>query len=122
VVNKRRRRAYSGMTIKKKISCKINSMLPVQSCPQRYFYFSFDPNHFYIRRRSVPMQGRIAIVTDAGRNAVDAGCAFDEMRLACGRRSRVVLTPRRRRQVGERNFTDDGDKKARSPGRARSSR
>jgi len=24
---------------------------------------------------------------------VDAGCAFDERRLACGRRSRVVLTP-----------------------------
>jgi hypothetical protein len=36
-----------------------------------------------------------------------------------GRRSRVVLTPRRRRQVGERDFTCDGDKKARSPGRAR---
>ena len=65
------------------------------------------------------MQGRIAIVTDAGRNAVDASGAFDERRLARGRRSRVVLTPRRRRQVGERNFTDDGDKKARSPGRAR---
>ena len=65
------------------------------------------------------MQGRIAIVTDAGRNAVDASGAFDEMRLARGRRSRVVLTPRRRRQVGERNFTDDGDKKARSPGRVR---
>src|ERR1700726_4330466 len=41
------------------------------------------------------------------------------MRLARGRRSRVVLTPRRRRQVGERDFTSDGDKKARSPGRAR---
>ena len=39
--------------------------------------------------------------------------------LICGRRSRVVLTPRRWRQVGERDFTDDGDKKARSPGRAR---
>jgi hypothetical protein len=50
---------------------------------------------------------------------VDAGCAFDEMRLARGRRSRVVLTPRRWRQVGERNFTDDGGKQARSPGRAR---
>src|SRR6202043_1254329 len=41
------------------------------------------------------------------------------MRLARGRRSRVVLTPRRRRQVGERDFTCDGGKKARSPGRAR---
>ena len=40
--------------------------------------------------------------------------------LICGRRSRVVLTPRRWRQVGERDFTrGDGDKKARSPGRAR---
>jgi hypothetical protein len=37
---------------------------------------------------------------------------------ACGRRSRVVLTPRRRRQVC--GNAGDGDKKARSPGRARS--
>jgi hypothetical protein len=73
------------MTIEEKFSCGINSMLAVQSCPKKYSHFSFDPNHFYIRRRSVPMQGRIAIVTDAGRNAVDAGCAFDEMRLARGR-------------------------------------
>jgi hypothetical protein len=36
-----------------------------------------------------------------------------------GRRSRVVLTPRRRRQVGGGNSASDGDKKARSPGRAR---
>jgi hypothetical protein len=57
-------------------------MLPVQSCPKKYSHFPFGPNHFYSRRRSVPMQGRIAIVTDAGRKAVDAGCAFDEMRLA----------------------------------------
>jgi hypothetical protein len=85
------------------------------TCPvlsAEIFRFHPDANHFYIPRRSVPMQGRIAIVTNAGRNAVDAGCAFDERRLARGRRSRVVLTPRRWRQVGERNFTDDGDKKA----------
>ena len=31
----------------------------------------------------------------------------------------MVLTPRRRRQVGGGNTADDGDKKARSPGRAR---
>ena len=36
-----------------------------------------------------------------------------------GRRSRVVLTPRRWRQVGGSNSAGDGDKKARSPGRAR---
>jgi hypothetical protein len=34
---------------------------------------------------------------------------------ACGRRSRVVLTPRRWRQAGERNFAGNGGKKARSP-------
>ena len=42
----------------------------------------------------------------------------DERRM-CGRRSRVVLTPRRRRQVCGRYPADDGDKKARSPGRSR---
>jgi hypothetical protein len=77
--------ASSGMTFEEKFSRGINVICPVQSCPQKYSHFSFDPNHFYIRRRSVPMQGRIAIVTDAGWNAVDAGCAFDERRLACGR-------------------------------------
>jgi hypothetical protein len=40
-------------------------------------------------------------------------------RSPCGRRSRVVLTPRRWRQVGESDFTGDGGNKARSPGRAR---
>ena len=36
-----------------------------------------------------------------------------------GRRSRVVLTPRCWRQVGEKCLADDGDNKPRSPGRAR---
>jgi hypothetical protein len=39
--------------------------------------------------------------------------------LSCGRRSRVVLTPRRWRQVSQKYLRDDGGKKARSPGRAR---
>src|ERR1700676_2862498 len=39
--------------------------------------------------------------------------------LACGRRSRVVLTPRRWRQVSREFPRGDGGKKARSPGRAR---
>jgi hypothetical protein len=30
--------------------------------------------------RPVPLEGRLAIVTDAGRDAVDAGGAFDEWR------------------------------------------
>ena len=40
-------------------------------------------------------------------------------RCCCVRRSRVVLTPRRWRQVGGIISADDGDNKARSPGRAR---
>ena len=50
------------------------------------------------------MEGRIAIVTDAGRNAMDADGAADDGAKS-GRRSRVVLTPRRRRQVLEKQFT-----------------
>jgi hypothetical protein len=67
---------------------------------------------------SRPTEGRLAIVTDAGRDAVDADGASDEGARG-GRRSRVVLTPRRWRQVSGDNATGDGDKQARSPGRAR---
>jgi hypothetical protein len=38
----------------------------------KIFPFSPDPNHFYIPRRLTPHEGRIAIVTDAGWDAVDA--------------------------------------------------
>src|SRR5665213_3247243 len=37
----------------------------------------------------------------------------------CGRRSRVVLMPRRRHQASRKYPRGDGDKKARSPGRVR---
>src|SRR6185437_13544644 len=77
-----------------------------------------DPNHLHISRRLVPMEGRIAIVTNAGRDAVDAGCALDEG-ADCGRRSRVVLTPRRWRQASQKFLRGDGDNKARSPGSAK---
>jgi hypothetical protein len=79
----------------------------------------FKPKSPAISAHPVPHEGRIAIVTDVG-----AGCGGREFRqktnvVARGRRSRVVLTPRRWCQVGERDFTCDGGKKARSPGRAR---
>jgi hypothetical protein len=35
------------------------------------YRFPLDPNQFYIRWCLVPLEGRIAIVTDAGRDAVD---------------------------------------------------
>ena len=47
---------------------------------------------------SRPTEGRLAIVTDAGRDAVDVGGALTNAQ-ACGRRSRVVLMPRRWHQV-----------------------
>jgi hypothetical protein len=107
---------------------------PVPS--QKIFRFAADPNHTYIHCRLVPHEGRIAIVTDAGRDAVDAAAlgvqgsagriALRERRAGMQddgavspsselgatsraddlaemgvrvRRSRVVLTPRRWRQV-----------------------
>jgi hypothetical protein len=90
-------------------------------CPVSFakiFRFPFDPNQLHMFGRLVPLEGRLAIVTDAGRDAVDAACEQTND-IARGRQSRVVLTPRRWRQVGESNFTGDGGKKARSPGRAR---
>jgi hypothetical protein len=39
---------------------------------QKYFLFTSDPNHFIYSRRLVLPEGRLAIVTDAGRDAVDA--------------------------------------------------
>jgi hypothetical protein len=43
----------------------------VQPHFQKYFLFSPDPNHFTYYGRLVPPEGRLAIVTDAGRDAVD---------------------------------------------------
>ena len=70
----------------------------VQPPLQKYFRFPSEPKSPYIPRRPVPLEGRFAIVTDAGRDAVDAEALLTKA-LICGRRSRVVLTPRRWRQV-----------------------
>jgi hypothetical protein len=98
------------------------SLSPLIFCPASFakiFHFPRRANHLYTLAPSRPTQGRLAIVTDAGRDAVDAGALSDERR-GRGRRSRVVLTPRRWRQVLRKPPQGDGDKKARSPGRARS--
>src|ERR1700758_4366954 len=58
-----------------------------------------DPNQLYVSCRPVPLRGAARDVTDAGRDAVDAAARLTGV--ACsGRRRRVVLTPRRWRQVG----------------------
>jgi hypothetical protein len=38
-------------------------------------WFSADPNHFYKRRHPAPHEGRFAIVTDAGWDAMDAAAS-----------------------------------------------
>jgi len=46
----------------------------VSTCPvpsPKIFPFAPDPNHFHNSRHPVPHEGRIAIVTDAGWDAVD---------------------------------------------------
>jgi hypothetical protein len=45
-------------------------------CPApslKIFSFPSEANQLFICRRLVPLEGRLAIVTDAGRDAVDAG-------------------------------------------------
>jgi hypothetical protein len=63
--------------------------------PQNQKYFAFP--ECQIRRISIAIpsrqEGRIMIVTDVGRGAVDAGSADNERRESV-RRRRVVLTPR----------------------------
>jgi hypothetical protein len=92
------------------------------TCPvpsAKIFLFPSDANHLHIVR--IPAHTKGAFRDRHGRRV---GMRWTRVALLtrahpCGRRSRVVLTPRRWRQVGERNFTDDGGKQARSPGRAR---
>jgi hypothetical protein len=90
-------------------------------CPARFakiILFSFYPNHFHSCVVPSHLRGVSRSSRTLARDAVDARGALTKA-LICGRRSRVVLTPRRWRQVGGSDFTGDGGKKARSPGRAR---
>src|SRR3954453_1711556 len=90
---------------------------PVQSRLQKYISSLFSQIKSITRAVS-SHQGALAIVTNAGRDAVDADVLLTNS-TGCGRRSRVVLTPRCWRQVGGKYPAGDGDNKARSPGRAR---
>src|ERR1700742_882351 len=91
------------------------------SCPvlfEKIYCFVANPNQIHIPRRLVPQRG----VSRSSRTR--GGMRWTRAALltrahTCGRRSRVVLTPRRWRQIGGSNSTNDGDKKARSPRRAR---
>jgi hypothetical protein len=107
------------MRIERKFSRGINVIWVVQSPLQKYFRSLLT--QITCISLAIPAQYRGAF---RDRHERKVGMRWTRAALltrapARGRRSRVVLTPRRRRQVGERDFTDDGDKKARSPGRAR---
>src|SRR5882672_12713252 len=54
-----------------------------ESCPAPFakiFHFALTPNQQYITHRPVPQRGARAIVTDAGRDAVDTDGAEDDRR------------------------------------------
>jgi len=86
----------------------------------------FCKNILIFRRRkslhspplSRPTRGAYRDRHERGAGCGGRGGAADE-RHPSGRRSRVVLTPRRWRQVRGGNFAGDGDNQARSPRRAR---
>jgi hypothetical protein len=76
-------------------------------CPAPFakiFPFPFDANHRHISRHPGPHRGAFRDRHGRrARDAVDAACQKTND-VARGRQSRVVLTPRRWRQVGGRHF------------------
>jgi hypothetical protein len=106
------------MTLEKKFSRGINSILPVQCCPKKFSASFFTQITSTTLAVPSPCRGvsRSSRTRDGMRWTQGALLTSAHPR---GRRSRVVLTPRRRRQVGESDFTGDGGNKARSPRRAR---
>src|SRR6266436_3937808 len=65
-------RSLSGFIKPGRFVERDQSDLPCPVPVAKIFLFSADPNQLHIPSRLVPKEGRIAIVTDAGRDAVDA--------------------------------------------------
>ncbi len=63
-----------------------------------------DPNHLYIPRRPVPQRGGSRSSRTRGGMRWTRAALLTRAR-ACGRRSRVVLMPRRWHQIGERQLS-----------------
>jgi hypothetical protein len=103
----------------------INPMPAVQSYFQKYFRSrlpQINPISIAIPspQRGVSRSSRTLGMGCGGRGGIRHAKACSTNDARRGRRSRVVLTPRRWRQVSREIFPrGDGDKKARSPGRAR---
>src|SRR6266702_7806554 len=95
-----------------------NRVKPQNQKESKIFRFSFNANHFTSIAIPSREEGRIMTVTIVGWDAVDAGSADNERRESV-RRRRVVLTPRRWRQVLEKSASQGRRwQESRSPGRA----
>jgi hypothetical protein len=76
----------------------IRAPAPISDFPN--FFLTPHPNHFHIHSRPPHLKGRIAIVTDAGLDAMDVGGASDEgarsrMAKACGPDTSVLVSSSR---------------------------
>jgi hypothetical protein len=69
-------RTPAGLRVKSNFSSRINVIWAVQSCSKKYSDFPKSQITLY-PRPSTPLEGRIAIVTDAGLDAMDASGASD---------------------------------------------
>jgi len=85
---------------------------PVPS--QKIFRLTRRANQWQHSRRPVPQRGVSRSSRTRGGMRWTQAALLTRAR-TCGRRSRVVLTPRRWRQVGGSTSAGDGGKKARSP-------
>jgi hypothetical protein len=68
---------FADLRVKSNFLSRIKLFLPVQSRLKKYSGFPKSEITLY-PPPSTPLEGRIAIVTDAGLDAVDAGGASDE--------------------------------------------
>jgi hypothetical protein len=59
---------------KRELFNRIKLILAVQSCLKKFSAFPVGQITFTNLPRPVPLEGRLAIVTNAGRDAVDARC------------------------------------------------
>jgi hypothetical protein len=86
-----------SLRVNSKFLKQINLIWVVQSFAQKYSAFKLSQISGFLPA-SRPIEGRLAIATNAGRDAVDARASSDE-RHSSGRQNRVVLAPRRWCQV-----------------------
>ena len=69
---------HKRVRLKSNFFCHLKLFLPVQPFRKKYFASPFGRNSFIDSSRPASSEGRIAIVTNVGRDAVDAGGARDE--------------------------------------------